>query len=157
MDSQISELDWGKIGRLEPYKNRIEKVWNDFKKAFQRSLTDRGTFTRAFALSVAIKGADLAKFFLLFRALGFEISVVEIIIMMGVYTLLLSIPSTPGSLGVVEGGLTSVLVFLGIPAPTAATVVFIDRLLSFWGITAIGGMLGVHYGVNILESGRLKE
>ncbi len=153
-DSIARLLDWlgRKIDRIEPYTDKIERVFEDFRKAFTRSLKNRGVFTKAFVLSLSVKFFDIAKFFLLFKALGYEIGVLEIVIMMGLSTLLLSIPATPGSLGLVEGGLISVLVFLGINAQIAATVVFLDRLVWFWLITIVGGMLGLHYGVDILES-----
>ena len=153
-DSILRFLGWigEKIDRFEPYRNKIERVYKDFREAFTMSLNNRRVFTKAFILSISVKFFDIAKFFLLFKALGYNIGILEIVIMMGLNALLLSIPATPGSLGVLEGGLISVLSFLGVPTGIAATVVFLDRLVWFWVITIIGGTIGVHYGVSILES-----
>ncbi len=153
-DSIIRLLDWlgRKIERIEPYRDKIEEVYKEFREAFRRSLKNRRVFTKAVILSFIVKFFDIAKFFFLFRALGYEISVVEIIIVLGLNIFLLSIPSTPGSLGVLEGGLISLLAFLKVPPQLAATVVFLDRLVWFWIITIVGGTLGTKYGVSILES-----
>lgn len=150
----IRLLDWigRKVERVKPYRGKIENVYEEFREAFRRSLKNRRVFTEAFALSISVKVFDIAKFFFLFKALGYGIGVVEIVIVMGLNIVLLSIPATPGSLGVVEGGLISALAFLNVPAQVAAAVVFLDRLVWFWIITAVGGTLGAHYGVSILES-----
>lgn len=153
-DYIVRFLNWigKKVGRIKPYRDKIERVYRDFRKAFKKSLENRRTFTKAIGLSLSMKVFDMVKFFLLFKALGYEIEIIEILIMMGLSAIILSIPSTPGSLGVLEGGLVFVLTTLGVPVPTAATVVFLNRLVWFWGITAAGGTLGAHYGVSILES-----
>lgn len=153
-DSIIKFLGWlgRKVERIKPYRDKIEKVYKEFREAFRRCLKNRRVFTEAFALSIFVKVFDIAKFFFLFKALGYGFGVVEIVIVMGLNIVLLSIPATPGSLGVVEGGLISLLAFLNVPAQVAASVVFLDRLVWFWIITAVGGTLGTHYGVSILES-----
>lgn len=157
-DSILRLLDWigRKVERMKPYRDKIGRIYEEFREAFIRCLENRVTFTKASTLSLLVKVSDLAKFFFLFKALGYEISIVEILIMMGISAILLSIPATPGSLGVLEGGLISSLVFLGVPAGVAATVVFLDRLVWFWGISVVGGTLGLHYGVSILESEETK-
>jgi uncharacterized protein (TIRG00374 family) len=57
------------------------------------------------------------------------------------YTLtqvLASVPITPGGLGVVEGGLTALLVAYGMPTNEALASVLLYRAVSFWGLVPIG-------------------
>ena len=61
--------------------------------------------------------------------------------------MLMCIPATPGSLGIFEGGLISAFILIGIPAQIAGAAIFLERLIWFWGITLIGGMLGIRYGI----------
>jgi len=52
--------------------------------------------------------------------------------------MLASVPITPGGLGVVEGGLTAVLVAYGMPTNEALASVLLYRAVSFWGLVPIG-------------------
>ena len=57
------------------------------------------------------------------------------------YTLtqvLASVPITPGGLGVVEGGLTALLVAYGMPTNQALASVLLYRAVSFWGLVPVG-------------------
>jgi len=51
---------------------------------------------------------------------------------------LASIPITPGGLGVVEGGLTALLVAYGMPTNVALASVLLYRAVSFWGLVPVG-------------------
>lgn len=51
---------------------------------------------------------------------------------------LTTIPFTPGGLGLVEGGLLSLMIYLGIPKADAAAVVLADRLLSYYSVAFLG-------------------
>jgi uncharacterized protein (TIRG00374 family) len=51
---------------------------------------------------------------------------------------LASIPITPGGLGVVEGGLTALLVAYGMPTDQALASVLLFRIISFWGLVPFG-------------------
>jgi uncharacterized protein (TIRG00374 family) len=51
---------------------------------------------------------------------------------------LTTLPFTPGGLGLVEVGLGSLMIYLGIPKPDAAAVVLIDRVLSYYSVAFIG-------------------
>jgi uncharacterized protein (TIRG00374 family) len=51
---------------------------------------------------------------------------------------LTTIPFTPGGLGLVEIGLGSLMIYLGIPKADAAAVVLVDRLLSYYSVAFFG-------------------
>jgi len=51
---------------------------------------------------------------------------------------LTTVPFTPGGLGLVEVGLGSLMIYLGIPKADAAAVVLVDRILSYYSIAFFG-------------------
>lgn len=57
------------------------------------------------------------------------------------------IPLTPGGLGFVEAGLTSVLVLAGVPAAVAISATLLYRLVSFWLPIPIGLVAGIAHRV----------
>ena len=56
----------------------------------------------------------------------------------GAAQLAINLPITPGGLGVVEGSLTIALVAYGGNKPATVAVVVLYRLISFWGLLALG-------------------
>lgn len=63
-----------------------------------------------------------------------------------VYLVLGSIPLTTGGLGIVEGGLLSVLVFFGVPVINAAGIIVIERLISYILASLIGAVFLIKFG-----------
>jgi uncharacterized protein (TIRG00374 family) len=51
---------------------------------------------------------------------------------------LTTLPFTPGGLGLVETGLLSLMIYLGIPKADAAAVVLVDRVLSYYSVAILG-------------------
>jgi hypothetical protein len=140
-----------KIERLEPYQEKILKRYKVFQKTFRDCFKKRGAFLEALVYAIIDKSLGFLKFLLIFWALGYIIDPIKIIIVMGIGLIIFSLPTTPGSLGIYEGGFTATLVLLGVPSGIAGTVIFLDRLIWFWGITAVGGALGIHYGVDLID------
>lgn len=134
--------------RIRSHTERILEGYKEFQSAFRRCLKDRKTFTAGLALSILLKILEISSFFFLFLSLGYEVSLLTLVIIMGVNSMLLSIPATPGGLGILEGGLISTFILLGVPSAEASAVVFLQRLILFWGVTITGSILGVHYGVS---------
>jgi uncharacterized protein (TIRG00374 family) len=98
-----------------------------------------------FALTVAIWALEGGRLQLVFLSLGVQIphSVSAIpyapMLFLALGTAVLTtIPFTPGGLGLVEAGLLSLMIYLGIPKEAAAAVVIVDRILSYWSIAFLG-------------------
>lgn len=144
--------------RIEPHIERILEGYKEFQQAFRRGIKDRKTFSAGLALSILLKIIEIFSFYLLFLALGYEVSLITLVIIMGVNSMLLSVPATPGSLGILEGGLISTFILLGVPSAEASAAVFLQRLVQFWGVTVVGSLMGIHYGVSFWsETGKPKE
>ncbi|MFW6064115.1 MAG: lysylphosphatidylglycerol synthase transmembrane domain-containing protein, partial [Candidatus Natronoplasma sp.] len=140
-----------KIKRLNKYEEDIFDRYESFRQNFKESLNDRKRFAQGIGLSLGRKGLTIAKYYVLLAAFGFNIGLANIIIAIGLGTILLIIPATPGNLGIYEGGMVSVLVFVGVSPGVAATAVFLDRLIWFWGVIGVGSLIGSKYGIEMLS------
>lgn len=140
-----------KIKRVTPFREKIMKWYNEFQKEFKKSIKNKNIFLISLFFGILMKIFDLLKFLFIFLALGYQINLIQILIAMGIGIVLMSIPATPGNLGILEGGLISAFVLIGIPLQIAAAAVFLERILWFWGVNIIGLSLGAFYGVKMFE------
>jgi uncharacterized membrane protein YbhN (UPF0104 family) len=108
----------------------------------RRDLRDRleGRWTMALACSAANWLLDFAALGLALMAVDAGISIGLALVAFVTAAVLRMIPITPGGLGFVEGGLTSVLTIAGLPALGALVVVLAYRAASFWLPIPVGGV-----------------
>ena len=136
-----------KIKKLKTFERTVLKRYEDFQITFRKSLQNRKLFSEAMFYGILMKVFDVIKFLFIFMAIGHPIGVLEVVVSVGIAIMLMSIPATPGSLGIWEGGMISVFVLIGVPLEIGATAVFLERIVWFWATTAIGGILGIRYGI----------
>ncbi len=146
-----------KIKKLKTFEKTILRRYRDFQVTFRENLRNRKLFLEAMFYGIMMKVFDILKFVFIFMAIGYPIGILEIVIAVGIAIMLMSIPATPGSLGIWEGGMISTFALIGIPLEIAATAVFLERLIWFWGITVVGAVIGIHYGTNTLGKRDLKD
>ena len=96
-----------------------------------------------FGLTAMIWMIEGVRLVLVFAALGVHIHIssvpyVPMLFFALATAVLTTIPFTPGGLGLVEVGLGSLMIYLGIPKADAAAVVLVDRLLSYYSIAFFG-------------------
>ncbi|MFP4000798.1 MAG: lysylphosphatidylglycerol synthase transmembrane domain-containing protein [Thermoplasmata archaeon] len=139
------------IKRLNKYEDDIFERYESFRENFRELMSDRKRFAQGLGLSVGRKALTIGKFYILLAAFGFNIGLANIIIAMGLGIMLLMIPATPGNLGIYEGGMVSVFIFVGVSPGAAATAIFLDRLVWFWGVSAAGGIIGSKYGLEMIS------
>ncbi len=142
-----------KIKRITPLRGRIIKGYKKFQKCFREIMKNRNLLIKTTLYGFTMKFFDILKFFLIFYALGFEINLVQIVIALGMGIVLMSIPATPGNLGIFEGGMIAAFVLIGIPIDISAAAIFLERIVSFWLITITGVSLGTLYGISNLGKG----
>ena len=93
------------------------------------------------ALTLLIWFLEGGRLQLVFASLGLHISGVPLAPMLFFAlgtAVLTTVPFTPGGLGLVEGGILGLLIYLGIPKADAAAVVLVDRLLSYYSVAVFG-------------------
>ncbi|UCG95323.1 MAG: flippase-like domain-containing protein [archaeon] len=136
-----------KIKKLKTFEKTTPRRYRDFQVTFKKSFQNKKLFSEALFYGFLMKFFDIIKFLFIFMAIGHPLGILEIVIAVGIAIMLMSVPATPGSLGIWEGGMVSVFALMGVPIEIAATAVFLERIVWFWATTAIGGLLGIHYGV----------
>lgn len=145
------------IKKLNKYEDDIFDRYETFRQNLKESLADRKRFSQGLGLSFGRKGITIAKYYILLSAFGFNIGLANIIIAIGLGIILLIIPATPGNLGIYEGGMVSVLVFVGVSPGVAATAIFLDRLIWFWGVIGAGSLIGSKYGIDMISKQETKK
>ena len=95
-------------------------------------------WTRTFALSFANWLADLGCLVFCVEALGATAPWPGTLLAYALAKVAGILPITPGGLGVVEAGLSGLLVVYGMPPPAAIGVTLLYRLISFWALLPVG-------------------
>ena len=93
-----------------------------------------------FSLGIIGWGLEIARVYFVAESLGLEIGFFVVMSAALAIAILTTIP-TPGGFGFVEGGLTGVLIFLGMGDTQALTLTVVDRTSSWLSIIIIGGTL----------------
>jgi uncharacterized protein (TIRG00374 family) len=93
------------------------------------------------ALSAIIWSMEATRVFLVARALGVHLDF-EMAIFVGLMAALLTtLPFTPAGLGVVEVATVSVLKLADVPVDLAGSIAFLDRIITYWGLIAVGALV----------------
>jgi uncharacterized protein (TIRG00374 family) len=83
---------------------------------------------------------EIARFYFVSQSLGLDISFGIVMFAALANAMLTTIP-TPGGFGFVEGGLTGLLVLLGVGDTDAFTLTVVDRSISWLSVVITGGVL----------------
>ncbi len=137
-----------RIGFLKEREEEIIGKYQDFQAGFKESLRNKQAMGKALTSAFLAKGLNLTAYYLIFISLGHQVPISHIFVIMGLLHIALALPITPGSLGIYEGAFISGFVLLGLPVEISASAVLLQRLIWFWGVSAAGGILGIHYGIN---------
>jgi hypothetical protein len=98
----------------------------------------RHVWVLAFGFAAANWLWDCLALALCFLAVGSGVPWQGLLLAYGAAQLAINIPITPGGLGVVEGSLTIALVAYGGQKEATVATVVLYRLISFWGLLAVG-------------------
>jgi hypothetical protein len=98
----------------------------------------RHVWALAFGFAAANWLWDCLALALCFIAVGSGVPWQGLLLAYGAAQLAINIPITPGGLGVVEGSLTIALVAYGGQKEATVATVVLYRLISFWGLLAVG-------------------
>ncbi len=146
-----------KSKRIRMFEERILEGYEKFQKSFRRNMKNKKVFVTTLIFGCMMKALDVIKYFLIFLALGYQPSFIQLVIALGIGIMLMSVPATPGNLGIFEGGMISAFVLMGIPPEVSASAVLFERIISFWFITFLGLLLGISQGINIFREFNLKD
>jgi glycosyltransferase 2 family protein len=120
--------------RLIVLLKEIQQNWKKLHKSFIPALL----------LSCGVWVLDIMRLKLIALALNLPLSLYTIAAVSILYLLLGLLPITPGGIGIVEGGLISLLLYFGLPLASAGSFVFLERFISY-GLSSLIGFLYLFY------------
>jgi uncharacterized protein (TIRG00374 family) len=123
-----------RLARLLP--SRFEEAYDRFQQGALGSLQQ---LPAVFVLGMAGWLLEAGRMYFVVNALDLEISL-PLVLIVALGGAILSTVPTPGGIGAVEPGLTSLLVF-GMERSDAASVVLIDRTITYVSVLIIGGLV----------------
>jgi putative heme transporter len=113
-----------------------------------------GRRTRAVLAAAGNRMFDYAALVAALAALGAHVRPSEVMMAYAVAQALALIPITPGGLGFVESGLTTLLVLIGVTADQAVVATLLYRLIAFWMPIPLGALAWAGWRLNRHLTGR---
>ena len=133
-----------RLARLLPSK--LEEGYAQFQ---QGALSSLKQLPAVFALGVASWLLEAGRLYFVINALEMTISL-PLVLIVALGGAILSTVPTPGGIGAVEPGLTSLLV-IGMEGSDAASVVLIDRTITYLSILVIGGLVFLTWQLSLAQ------
>jgi uncharacterized membrane protein YbhN (UPF0104 family) len=112
-----------------------------------------GRWWRAVTAAAANRMFDYAALVAALVAFGAHARPAEVLLAYAVAQALALVPITPGGLGFVESGLTTLLVLIGVSADQAVVSTLLYRLASFWLPIPIGAFAWAGWRINLHLTG----
>ena len=131
--------------------DRIEEIYHPLQVGALGSFKARQLPVQ-FLLGVIGWGLEIGRVYFVAESLDMDIGFFVIMSAALTIAVLSTIP-TPGGFGFVEGGLTGVLIFLGLGDTQALTLTIVDRSISWISIIVIGGTLFVSWQTFVVRRG----
>lgn len=107
--------------------------------AFSEFLNARKVFTKGILLTLIVWILHALRIVLITLGLGYFVPLQELFLIMPLISALSIIPVTLSGLGLVEGGMMTVLTGFGVPTSAALTIAILDRGLTMLFHFAVGG------------------
>jgi hypothetical protein len=108
-----------------------------------------GRRTRAVLAATGNRMFDYAALIAALAALGAHVRPSEVLMAYAIAQALALIPITPGGLGFVESGLTTLLVLVGVTADQAVVATLLYRLIAFWLPIPLGALAWAGWHLNL--------
>lgn len=134
---ELGERTIDLIGRRERFRSRAEG-WRSSWRTVTEHAPSAAATAPIFGWSIAKWTADIGSLALVFVALGQTPRLTVLLVGFGVSQVLAAVPTTPGSVGVIEGGMVGAFAALGIPTSFGVTATLLYRVVEAWLPTLAG-------------------
>lgn len=138
-----------------------EEVVENFYQKFTEGLRSMIEYTKTFSsfqnlLVVFILTAvswllECVRLYVVFVAFNVEINFVAIIIIFLLANIIGIVSALPGGIGSIELSLTGLFVLFGVSSAVGGSIAMVDRLASFWVVSALGIIFASYYAKDILD------
>jgi len=137
----------------EKFFRMIEVNVPKFQSGFKLLMRDKKSFLLALVYSLLLWTMIILRSYYVFMSISYTVSLQDVMVvqMVGIVIGLVSI--IPGGAGLIETVNSGVYVVLGITKDVAVTATLVDRLISYWAPTLLGGIITTHFGIKTTKSG----
>jgi uncharacterized protein (TIRG00374 family) len=94
---------------------------------------------------------ECLRLYVVFVAFNVEINFIAIIIIFLLANIIGIVSALPGGIGSIELSLTGLFLLFGVPSAVGGSIAMVDRLASFWVVTALGIIFSAYYAHDILD------
>ncbi|MBU7047669.1 MAG: flippase-like domain-containing protein [Theionarchaea archaeon] len=126
--------------RLEKYEKSINDVVEQYHRAIKTIAARKRNLCYCLVVSFGFWSFTILRGYLVVLALGYEVDFMVIVVVQMVGILVGAIPLLPGGLGSTDGIMMLLYYSFQFPAALAVTASLVDRFISFWIMTAVGGV-----------------
>ncbi|WP_297500505.1 lysylphosphatidylglycerol synthase transmembrane domain-containing protein [Thermococcus sp.] len=139
--------------KADKYREKFLRMVNAdvprFQSDFRFLMKHKGAFLMALFYSTASWLFTILRTYCAFLTIDFPVKLVDVMVVQMVGIVVGMISVIPGGAGIVETVNSGVYVLLGIDKEVAVTATILDRLISYWIPTGIGGFVTTHLGAKI--------
>lgn len=139
--------------RAEVLDNVYHKLTHGLRGMIEytKSFSNLPNFLFVFILTFGSWILECVRLYVVFMAFNVHIDFLAIIIIFLLANIIGIVSALPGGIGSIELSLTGLFLLFGIPSDVGASIALVDRLASFWVVTALGIIFSSYYAHDILE------
>ncbi len=130
---------------------RVRGALREFQSTMRIMLADRNVLIYGIPLSFILWFLEILRVYLIFAAFGAPVSILVIAEVFILATLIGMIPLLPGGLGAVDGIMIVFYSAAGVSPSVSAAVTVVERLISFWMVSAMGIAALPYFGSSVAE------
>lgn len=142
------------IRKFKDYDNFEEKALealSNFQYSFKLMIKDKKLGIYGILISCLSWALEIMRVYFVFCAFGVNTSIIIIAEVFIISCLLGIIPLLPGGLGTVDGTMVLLYSAAGITSSVSAAVTVVERLISFWMVTALGVICLPLFGKQVFD------
>ncbi len=125
--------------RLQEYESQVEDAVEQYHAAVAMLSSRRRDLAVSLIISFVFWFFAILRNYLVVMALGYQVDFMAIVVVQTVGTLAGVLPILPGGLGSIDSIMVFLYLSFDFPAVLAVTASLLDRFISFWITTAVGG------------------
>jgi uncharacterized protein (TIRG00374 family) len=137
---------------LSKIKTRLHVILQDFHRNMEVFSKNPKWLFRPLMLLIIAWFFDISTMFLVFYAIGFNVSFLAVVV---VYSLMLAVQAIPfgipSELGFIEIVMASLFTAFGVPSGTSAAATVLTRILTFWSRIIIGYVAAQWVGLKTFQ------
>ncbi|BAA31116.1 lysylphosphatidylglycerol synthase transmembrane domain-containing protein [Pyrococcus horikoshii] len=122
-------------------KEKLLGEIREFKETFLRLAKRKRRLSSTMLYSFILWGADILKTYFIFLSLGGRITFLQVLLVRMASIAVAMISVIPGGIGITEVVQSALFLAVGVEKALAVSVTMLDRLISFWIPTLLGGIL----------------